>query len=306
MDIITQTAYHRQRMLKYCKNNGVTKTSYRYKVSRKTIYKWLRRYDNSVESLKDRSRRPHTNPKAHTESEIALIKKALKKVKHKDLILAYQRLLAKGYSRSYGSFKRISKKLSSTKQSKPKLKKALKPYQRAEYPGQKVQIDVKYVPSKCVVTGDKYYQFTAKDECTRWTYRQMYEDKSSYSAHKFLIELIKNIPFPIKRIQTDNGTEFTNTLLVTKSKHKTLFEQTLDKCGIEYQRIRIATPRHNGKVERQHRTDGLRFYDTLKMYSLDDGRNKLSKYQKQSNNIIMTCLGMRTPNQVLNSYLAVM
>ena len=38
--------------------------------------------------------------------------------------------------------------------------------------------------------------------------------------------------------------------------------------GIEYHRIRIATPRHNEKVERQHRTDVFRFYRNMKMYSL--------------------------------------
>ena len=61
-----------------------------------------------------------------------------------------------------------------------------------------------------------------------------------------------------RMVQTDNGTEFTNALLVTKSKHKTRFEEALIEMGIEYHRIRIATPRHNGKVERQHRTDEFR------------------------------------------------
>lgn len=95
-----------------------------------------------------------------------------------------------------------------------------KPYQPAAYPGQKVQMDVKYVPGYCVVNGEKYYQFTAKDECTRWTYREMYAEHSSVSAKDFLERLVKAAPFPIRMIQTDNGAEFTNALLVTKSRHK--------------------------------------------------------------------------------------
>jgi len=83
-----------------------------------------------------------------------------------------------------------------------------------------------------------------------------------------------------------------------------MFEETLAEMGILYRRIRIATPRHNGKVERRHRTDTLRFYDTL--YSLEDGRKQLTVYQRKSNDHIMTCLGMRSPNQVLADYLAVM
>ena len=134
----------------------------------------------------------------------------------------------------------------------------------------------------------------------------MYDEKSSYSAKQFLDELIRKAPFPIRLIQTDNGTEFTNALLVTASKHKTLFEQALIDMGIEYKRIRIATPRHNGKVERMHRTDQMRFYDKLRMFNLEDGRKQLAAYNKRSNGYIMTCLGMKSPNEVLEGYLGVM
>jgi len=230
----------------------------------------------------------------------------LKKHRWKDLLLAYQELRERwGYTRSYGSFKRIAARL---RESKPKKKKARKskPYQRASYPGQKLQLDVKYVPSECVMDGQKYYQFTAKDECTRWTYRELYAEHSTYSAYDFLVKLVQKAPFPIREIQTDNGTEFTNALLVVKAQHKTMFEEALEEMGILYHRIRIATPRHNGKVERQHRTDMLRFYQRLRMFSLEDGRRQLAVYQRKSNDYIMTCLGMRSPNQVLADYLAVM
>lgn len=45
--------------------------------------------------------------------------------------------------------------------------------------GQKVQVDVKFVPEACIVDGRKYYQFTAVDECTWWTYRQVYDEHST-------------------------------------------------------------------------------------------------------------------------------
>lgn len=91
------------------------------------------------------------------------------------------------------------------------------------------------------------------------------------------------LPFPIREIQTDNGTEWTNALLVKKSTHKTLFEEYLEECGIKYHRIQVATPRHNGKVERQHRLDEQRFYSKMRMFSLEDGRKQLAKYNKISN-----------------------
>ena len=181
-----------------------------------------------------------------------------------------------------------------------------KPYQRAAYPGQKIQIDVQYVPSYCVTNGKKYYQYTAIDECTRFCYRGLYDEHSTYSSKDFLKKLFKAFPFPIREVQTDNGTEWTAALLVKDKQSQTLFERALDENDIIYHRIRVATPRHNGKVELQHRTDEKRFYRKMRMYSLEDGRTQLHRYNQRSNNIPKICLNFRTPNEVLSDYLAVM
>ena len=192
------------------------------------------------------------------------------------------------------------------KPAKKKKKRKPKPYKRADYPGQKIQMDVKYVPSYCVADGKKYYPYTAVDECSRWTYRELYEEHSTYSSKDFLEKLIRHAPFPIREVQTDNGTEFTNRLVVVKSRHLTLFEGALPEMGIICHRIQIATPRHNGKVERQHRIDEARFYKHMKMYNLKDGRRQLAVYQRKSNNYIKTCLGMKTPDHVVRMYQEVM
>ena len=64
MSILTQEKYQRQRMVKYAKKHSVTETAIRYKVSRKTVYKWLERYDGTIDSLLDRSidQKTHQNP----------------------------------------------------------------------------------------------------------------------------------------------------------------------------------------------------------------------------------------------------
>ena len=308
MDRITQEAHARQRFLEYYKKHGnATDTAIRYKISRKTLYKWLKRYDGTWQSLVEQSRRPHSSPRAHTAEEIRQIRRLAKKHNWEDLILAYQEMREKyGYTRSYGGFKRIVAKLKAEKGNKKRKCRKNKPYQRAEYPGQKVQVDVKFVPETCIADGRKYYQFTAVDECTRWTYRQMYDEHSTYSAEAFLISLIQHCPFPIREVQTDNGTEFTKALISNNPNDKSLFEQKLEEYQVSYHRIRIATPRHNGKVERQHRIDQQRFYDRLRMFSLDDGRKQLAVYQKKSNDYIKHCLELRSPNQVLADYMAVM
>jgi len=304
MDKITQEAHFRQRVLRYAAEHGVSASANRHRLSRKTVHKWKKRYDGTLESLKDRPRTPHHFPRKQTAEEEKLVRRYARRYRG-DLLLGYERACAHGYKRSYGCFKRTAGRFVRDEKKKRKPRKN-KPYQPAVYPGQKVQMDVKYVPGYCVVNGEKYYQFTAKDECTRWTYREMYAEHSSVSAKDFLERLVKAAPFPIRMIQTDNGAEFTNALLVTKSRHKTLFEEALIEMGIAYHRIRIATPRHNGKVERQHRTDEQRFYKHMRMYSLADGRRQLAVYQRASNDHIMTCLGMRSPNQLLELYLGVM
>lgn len=301
---IASEAKYRQRVVRYSYRYGVTQAGIRFRRSRQAIYEWRGKWDGKWKSLADRSHRPKSHPKQHTEEEKKLILRHYAYNKD-DRIVLWDVLRQKGYARSYVSLTRILRKLLG-EEVKQKQKKKHKPYQRAEYPGQKIQIDVKYVPSQCVANGQKYYQFTAVDECTRWTFREMYEEHSTYSAKDFLDKFLNMAPFPVREAQTDNGTEFTNALLVKKAKHKTLFEQALADMGILYHRIRVATPKHNGKVERQHRCDGLRFYSKLRMYSLEDGRKQLAVYNKKSNNIPKVCLGFQSPNQILEKYLSVM
>lgn len=304
MSIITSEAQFRQRVVKYSFEYGVTKASIRFHRSRQAIYEWRHKYDGeSWKSLVDKSHRPHHHPNEHTSEEKEMILKRYPYYKD-DMIMLWDSLRKDGYKRSYTSLVRVVNKWIKP-EIKKKQKKTPKPYKKAEYPGQKVQVDVKFVPSYCVADGKKYYQYTAVDECTRWAFREIYDEHSTYSSVDFLKKLILNSPYPIREIQTDNGTEWTRALISNDNK-PSLFEKALEEYGIKYHRIRVATPRHNGKVERQHRTDEKRFYKKMKMYNLEDGKKQLAKYNKKSNNIPKICLDFLTPNEVLTKYLGVM
>ena len=76
------------------------------------------------------------------------------------------------------------------------------------------------------------------------------------------------------------------------------------KFSIKHQRIRPRTPRHNGKVERSHRNDQERFYNTLKFYSLDDLQIQMKRYLFRSNNIPTKVLGWLSPSQKRKQLLA--
>ena len=304
MNSITSEAQFRQRVIKYLEKHGVTAASIRHHRSRQAIYEWRAKYDGSWKSLIDKSHRPHSHPNQHSEDEKWMILRRYPRYKD-DIIMLWDSLRKSGYTRCYNSLVRVINKWI-----KPEIKKKaarkLMPYERATYAGQKVQIDVKFVPSYCVSNGQKYYQYTAIDECTRIVFREMYDEHSTYSSKDFMIKLIQAFPFPIREIQTDNGREFTNAYLPQKTPTLSLFEKTLAEMDIFYHRIRVATPRHNGKVERQHRTDEKRFYKKMKMFNLADGRKQLAEYNKKSNNIPKICLGFLTPNEMMNKYLGVM
>lgn len=128
-----------------------------------------------------------------------------------------------------------------------------------------------------------------------------------YRSYDLLKRLIQAFPMPIREMQTDNGAEFTMALRIKKpEKNPMLFERARSEYGIRYHRIRVATPRHNGKAERQHREDQKRFYSKLRIYNLSDGQKQRMAYNRKSNTIPKICLGLRTSKEVMMDYPAVM
>ena len=90
-------------------------------------------------------------------------------------------------------------------------------------------------------------------------------------------------------IQTDNGSEFTFTQKVKGGRQHT-FDKFCEEQGIEHKTIKPRTPRHNGKVERSHRSDNERFYKYLRFHSFDDLKTQMKAYLRRSNNIPMSVL----------------
>ena len=75
MGMVTQEAYFRQRVLNHAAKHGVTAAAIRYHMSRKTVHKWKKRYDGTVESLQDLPRTPHHFPRQQTAAELKLVKR---------------------------------------------------------------------------------------------------------------------------------------------------------------------------------------------------------------------------------------
>lgn len=311
MSIITQDVRFRQSVVKYSYKNGVTAASIQHKVNRRTIYRWRAKYDGTLKSLANESRRPHSNPRAHTAEEIKKIKDYKYKNKDTGLVVLWVKLRRAGYTRSVTSLYRMVVKLGIYKKA-PSKKKVYEPktYQQMRYPGERVQVDVKYVPSKCLTKelkeqGERYYQYTAIDEYTRLRVIWFAKEHSTYESKNFIDVIINKFPFKIEEIQTDNGFEFTNRLSYNKSTRniKTMFERHLEELGIKHKLIKPYTPRHNGKVERSHRKDQERFYYNKVFYSFEDLVNRSKYWIKEYNNFPMRPLGWLSPKEKYLEYI---
>jgi len=303
---ITQDMLFKQSVIKYAWKHGVTKAAIKHRQSRQNIYRWIAKYDGTVKSLANKSRRPHSHPNQHTEEEIKLIKDMKAKNKETGLVVFWVKLRQRGYRRRVESLYRVMVKYEIYKRiTKKKEEYKAKPYQQMTHPGEKIQVDVKVVPRECLSKemqekGERLYQYTAIDEYSRYRVLEYYKEQTTYSSKDFLEYIVKKFPFKIEKIQTDNGFEFTNRL--GTDKHQTIFEAKLEELKIEYKNIKPYTPRHNGKVERSHRKDQENFYNKRKFHSLEDIKEQGRYYLKQYNRFPMKPLGWKTPKEMLINF----
>ncbi len=211
------------------------------------------------------SRKPKTNPKKYSEETIKLIIKIRKRTNRgADHIWFILRDKYQIYVSVTGIYKTL-KREGLIKERKHKRKQN-KTYEAPKYlPGEKVQIDVKYVKledEKARRLDKAYrwvYQYTALDVATGIKCKLIYETHDPEASIDFLSRVRLFYPFPIKIIQTDNGFEFTWRLHpeITKTHPFTL------QCsffGYEHYLIPPAYPRANSHVERTHRIDAEEVY----------------------------------------------
>ena len=307
MDSITQDMKYRYSLMKYAEKYGVSRASRKYDKSRSYIYFWRKRFDGTIESLLAcRSRRPHSHPNQHTPEEMKLIQKMRRRNPKLGIVELWARLRSRGYSRCVESLWRVLRREGLLPEEAPKKKYTPKPYEQMQYPGQRVQIDVKVVPRKCIADPElKLFQYTAIDEYSRYRVLGAYPEQSTYSSADFLRKVVKVFArkgIKVECVQTDNGFEFTNRFSPSKREIKTLFEQTAFDLGIRHKLIRPYTPRHNGKVELSHREDQKRFYDSHRFYSLTDFGGQLAAHQSRSNSRPMRPLLWRFALQTLSSF----
>ena len=142
--------------------------------------------------------------------------------------------------------------------------------------GTMIQIDhLKYHNSKINL---RFVEFSAIDPTTRIKQSYCYATPSSKNAKDFLINhLIPTLPFNIKSIQVDGGSEF-----------RKYFEEACKELNIPLFVLPPYSPKYNGRIERSNRTIREEFYNNKKLLenciTRADYNDKLKEYIDKYNN----------------------
>lgn len=274
----------RQEWFRLAQNKGVSYACQYFGISRKTYYKWWNRFQQAKEnpkSLKDRSRRPHHHPKTASKKVVKQVIKLRKRTDYGPVRLQF--FLAKDGLRisTCGIYKILNRK-GLIKRYARKKKKYASYAAYIHFPGQKVQIDVKYVPwQPGQPHTNRLYQYTAQDLFTKLRFLKSYDELSAQNTLDFANRCLRFFPFKIKCIQTDHGIEFSYEFLNTPLIHP--LDEFCRKNKIRHKLIPVATPRYNGQVERSHRTDMEEFYRRTSFKDLSDLSLKIYRYQRYFN-----------------------
>ena len=220
--------------------------SARFNISEQTVCKWRNR-----DFAQDVSSRPKNIAYSLSELETGLIV-SVRRCSWLPLDEVFELVLEQNSEISRSSVYRclVKHQINKVPQEQRDKAKKFKAYE----PGY-LHLDVTYLPK---FEGKSAYLFVAIDRATRVLFYQVYEDKTAQSSDDFFDKCLDFFPFKISHILTDNGLEFTNKLIKSKTGNLCTKDSLLDlKCiknGIDHRLTKPATPKTNGMVERVNGT----------------------------------------------------
>jgi transposase InsO family protein len=255
-------------MIEEGKKWGILVACQRLGVHRSYFYYWKKRYDQGgVEGLDNRSTRPHHSPTKIRGEKVRLISELREHTQQGPKTISSLMNRNHGIHIPSSTVHRVLVREGYITAKERKVKTPhVKRYQ-SKRPGDRVQIDIKYIPYRLKDgTKGRGYQYTAIDDCTRVRFVKLYDGMGIYQLKDFLAELKIFFPFKIRLIQTDNAVIFTYKytahLQAWRNEPKTHFLETWCKeNSVRHVLIKPGEPALNGKVERSHRTDQQFFYD---------------------------------------------
>jgi transposase InsO family protein len=218
----------------------------RFNTSVKTISKW-----KSRTILTDKSSKPNHIAYALTPLE-KLVAISIRKSSWLPLDQIHDMLQVTNPSITRSAVYRtfVAEKINTTPQEKKEKAKTFKQYK----PGY-LHIDVTYLPK---FNGESSYLFVAIDRATRVLYFDVYSHKTAENSVLFMNQCIAFFPATITHVLTDNGLEFTNSIIRSKKGNLCKTDSKLDvlckENNIKHRLTKPACPQTNGMVERVNGT----------------------------------------------------
>ena len=276
-----------------------------FDISPQTFYRWKRRYEpHNLKTLEDRTRRPkHLRQPTWTRQlaeRVLRLREAYPRWGKDKLVVL---LREEGFEVSTSMVGRIlrclkergvlvepvANHISARKRSRQRPYATRKPRgYLAREPGDIIQLDTLDVRP---LPGVILKHFTARDMVSRWDVVDVYSRATATTAARFLDRLVRRLPFPLRAIQVDGGSEF-----------EAVFEKECQRRGIRLFVLPPRSPKLNGHVERAHRTHTEEFYEvTDSSFELSELRQELLEWEEVYNTVRPhQSLGYLTPLQFLN------
>ena len=273
-------------------------------ISRQTFYRWKRRYDPQfLSTLEGRSHRPlQRRPPTWTAQQAEQVRRLREQYprwgKDKLAIL----LRREGWAVSVS---RVGRILTSLRQrgalsapmlfrvkhrrgtaGRPWALRKPKDYAVAR-PGDLVQLDTLDLrPAPGVVLK----QFTARDAVSRWDVIEVHRRATSTAATLFLETLQRRLPFPLRALQVDGGSQFAAR-----------FEAACQQRGLKLFVLPPRSPKLHGQVERANRTHTEEFYElTPCSLPIAELNQELQAWERTYNTVRPhQALGYLTPQEFL-------
>jgi transposase InsO family protein len=289
----------------YRETQNVALTCRRFGISRPTFYGWHRRYDPmDLTRLESRSHRPHQCRRPTwsfpLEEKVLRLRLQFPRWGKDKLVVLLGRdgvsVSTSMVGRILAHLKGCGRLVEAPRTGVPGPRRALrsrpyavrKPKQYAvSQPGDLVEVDTMEVRP---VPGMIFKQFTARDLVSRWDVVQAHNRATAASATDFLDTLAHRMPFPIRALQVDGGSEFAAE-----------FELACQQRGLPLFVLPPRSPKLNGAVERANRTHSEEFYQVTP-YSLELHRlNRELRHWERIYNTVRPhqALGYLTPHQFL-------
>jgi putative transposase len=263
---VSKEARKRVKWFDYYQANGrnARLTCRHFGISPDTFYLWKKRYKPyDLRTLEDHSHRPH-RVRQHTwspemaEAILRLREQYPRWGKEKLAVLLRReglkisvsmvgRILTTLKGRGVLHEPRLNS-ISAKKRQKKRPYAIRKPKDyAAKAPGDIVEVDTLDIRP---LPGLILKQFTARDIISRWDVIKASTSATSLAASNFINTMLERMPFPIKGIQVDGGSEFQDA-----------FEEACQKLGIQLFVLPPKSPKLNGHVERAQRTHTEEFYE---------------------------------------------